>query len=69
MLPRWERQIQKLSRPIDQLPGGNVRGAADAGTLHISALRLYQKQLRGAAGQMPRKVVFLQQVHPSCAPQ
>ena len=50
MLARWERQLQKLPRPVDQLTGGNVRGAADAGTLHILALRLYQEQLRGAAG-------------------
>ena len=69
MLARWERQLQKLPRPVDQLTGGNVRGAADAGTLHISALRLHQKQLRGAAGQMPGKMGFLHQIHPSRAPQ
>ena len=52
-LPKDSRQFEQLTCTVDQLTGGNIGGAANFGAFHVFPLRLYQKQFRGAAGQMP----------------
>ena len=45
-----ERQGKHDTGAVDQLTGGNIRGAANAGAFDIFPLRLNQQQLRSAAG-------------------
>ena len=69
MLSRRERKLQQLSCTVDQLTGGNIRGAADFGAPDVLPFRLHQQQLRGAAGQMPGKVRLLHQFQMARTPQ
>ena len=47
-LSRWEGQLQQLPRPVDELAGRNVCGAANAAAIQVPPLRLCVKELCGA---------------------
>ena len=68
LLPRWKGQPQKLTGAVNQLTGGDVRGAAQLGAGYVLPLRLYKQQLRGAPGQMPGKMWPIHDIQPSGAP-
>ena len=46
-------QVEILPRSVDELTGGDVGGAADAGGADVAVFGHHQQQLGGAAGQVP----------------
>ena len=69
LLSRRERESQQLTGTVDELTCGYIRGPANFRALHILSLRLYQQQLRGAAGEMPGQVRLLHLFQPVRTPQ
>ena len=68
-LTRRKRKLQKLPCPVDQLTGGNIARAADLFRADIFSVRLDEQQLRRAAGEVPRQMRHMHQLHPSRRPQ